>query len=166
MAAHIWTTGKTSFPQRSIRQAFLGVRASAPLPRRSARFRHNKPRRGQSTSLHTCLNTDRHSPPGVSRWLHIYSTLHPHHKNAYRSEATPSTMRAKIFGLQWQSSTSNAITMLEDYRRPYDFIDIGDTGSSTMDAMVVLSGETELPQLFSEGVAYVGLKSIQEYCRK
>ena len=71
-----------------------------------------------------------------------------------------------MFGLQWQSGTTNAITMLEDSKRPYDFIDIGDTGSSTMDAMVVLSGETELPQLFSEGVAYVGLKSIQEYCRK
>ena len=71
-----------------------------------------------------------------------------------------------MFGLQWQSDTTKAITLLEDSKRPYDFIDIGDPGSSMMDAMVVLSGETELPQLYSEGVAYVGLKSIQEYCRK
>jgi hypothetical protein len=71
-----------------------------------------------------------------------------------------------MFGLQWQTDTKKAITMLEDSKAPYDFIDVGDTGSAIMDAMVVLSGKTELPQLYSQGVTYVGLKSIQSYCRK
>ena len=75
-------------------------------------------------------------------------------------------MRAKLFGLKWQSDTKKAITMLEDSKRPYDYIDIGDTGSPLMDAVVVLSGKTELPQLHSEGVVFVGFKSVQAYCRK
>jgi hypothetical protein len=75
-------------------------------------------------------------------------------------------MRDKLFGLQWQADTQKAITILEDSKKIYDFVDIGDTGSALMDAVVTLSGNTELPQLYSEGVTYVGIESVQAYCRK
>ena len=73
-------------------------------------------------------------------------------------------MRAKLFGLQWQEDSQKAITILEDSKRPFDFVDIGDTSSALMDAVTVLSGKSTLPQLHSEGVSYVGYESIQRYC--
>jgi hypothetical protein len=73
-------------------------------------------------------------------------------------------MRAKLFGLSWLSDSQKAITILEDSKRPYDFVDVGDIASPIMDAVTVLSGKSDLPQLHFEGVTYVGLKSIQAYC--
>ena len=72
-------------------------------------------------------------------------------------------MRAKIFGTRWHTDTQKALTMLEDSKQPFDFIDVGDTSSAMMDAMVALSGKTTFPQLHAKGVTYVGLESVQRY---
>ena len=53
--------------------------------------------------------------------------------------------------------------MLEDSRIKFDFIDIEDTTSPRMSQLLALSGDKELPQLFIEGVAYVGKEQIRRY---
>ena len=53
--------------------------------------------------------------------------------------------------------------MLEDANIEYDFVDIEDTTSPKMSQIIALTGEKELPQLFIEGVAYVGKQQIRNY---
>lgn len=53
--------------------------------------------------------------------------------------------------------------MLEDSRTRYDFVDVEDTDSPRMEQIMVLTGEKELPQLFVEGVAYIGKQEIRRY---
>tara|TARA_Y100000593_G_C4274796_1_gene319471 strand:- start:601 stop:771 length:171 start_codon:yes stop_codon:yes gene_type:complete len=53
--------------------------------------------------------------------------------------------------------------MLEDAGIEYEFIDIEDTTSPRMSQIIALTGEKELPQLFVEGVAYVGKQQISRH---
>lgn len=53
--------------------------------------------------------------------------------------------------------------MLEDANIRFDFIDVEDTDSPRMEQILALTGEKELPQLFVEGVAYIGKQEIKRY---
>ena len=53
--------------------------------------------------------------------------------------------------------------MLEDANIKFDFVDIEDTSSPRMSQLIALSSEKELPQLFVEGVVYVGKQQIRRY---
>ena len=75
-------------------------------------------------------------------------------------------MLNKLWGLSWQSQTKSVIQMLEDANIEYDFTDIEDTSSPKMSQIIALTGEKELPQLFIEGVAYVGKQQIRNYIGK
>ena len=55
------------------------------------------------------------------------------------------------------------MNMLEDANIRFDFIDVEDTDSPRMEQVLALTGEKELPQLFVEGVAYVGKQEIRRY---
>ena len=55
------------------------------------------------------------------------------------------------------------MNMLEDSNIRFDFIDVEDTDSPRMEQVLALTGEKELPQLFVEGVAYVGKQEIRRY---
>lgn len=72
-------------------------------------------------------------------------------------------MLIKLWGLSWQQQTKSAIQMLEDSKIRYDFVDIEDTTSPRMSQLLALSSDKELPQLFVEGVAYVGKEQIRRY---
>ena len=72
-------------------------------------------------------------------------------------------MLIKLWGLSWQQQTKSAIQMLEDAKVRFDFVDIEDTTSPRMSQILALSGDKELPQLFVEGVAYVGKAQIRRY---
>ncbi len=53
--------------------------------------------------------------------------------------------------------------MLEDAKIRFDFVDVEDTSSPRMSQLLALSNEKELPQLFVEGVVYVGKEQIRRY---
>ena len=53
--------------------------------------------------------------------------------------------------------------MLEDARITFDFIDVEDMDSPRMEQILALTGNKELPQLFVEGVAYIGKQEIRRY---
>tara|TARA_B100000035_G_scaffold281707_1_gene262783 strand:- start:4414 stop:4584 length:171 start_codon:yes stop_codon:yes gene_type:complete len=53
--------------------------------------------------------------------------------------------------------------MLEDARIMFDFIDVEDMDSPRMEQILALTGNKELPQLFVEGVAYIGKQEIRRY---
>ena len=53
--------------------------------------------------------------------------------------------------------------MLEDANIKFDFVDIEDTTSPRMAQILALSNDKELPQLFVEGVVYVGKEQIRRY---
>jgi len=72
-------------------------------------------------------------------------------------------MLVKLWGLSWQSQTKSVINMLEDANVRFDFIDVEDTDSPRMEQIIALTGDKELPQLFVEGVAYVGKQEIRRY---
>lgn len=72
-------------------------------------------------------------------------------------------MLNKLWGLSWQNQTKTVIQMLEDAGIEYEFIDIEDTTSPRMSQIIALTGEKELPQLFVEGVAYVGKQQISRH---
>ena len=72
-------------------------------------------------------------------------------------------MLVKLWGLSWQSQTKAVMNMLEDANIRFDFIDVEDTDSPRMEQVLALTGEKELPQLFVEGVAYVGKQEIRRY---
>lgn len=72
-------------------------------------------------------------------------------------------MLVKLWGLSWQSQTKAVINMLEDANIRFDFIDVEDTDSPRMEQILALTGEKELPQLFVEGVAYIGKQEIKRY---
>jgi len=72
-------------------------------------------------------------------------------------------MLIKLWGLSWQSQTKAVISMLEDARIRFDFVDVEDSDSPRMEQIMVLTGEKELPQLFVEGVAYIGKQEIRRY---
>lgn len=72
-------------------------------------------------------------------------------------------MQIKLWGLSWQNQTKSAIRMLEDANIRYDFVDVESTDSPRMAQILALSGEKELPQLFVEGVTYVGKQQIRRY---
>ncbi len=72
-------------------------------------------------------------------------------------------MLVKLWGLSWQSQTKVVMNMLEDANIRFDFIDVEDTDSPRMEQVLALTGEKELPQLFVEGVAYVGKQEIRRY---
>lgn len=72
-------------------------------------------------------------------------------------------MLVKLWGLSWQSQTKAVIGMLEDARIMFDFIDVEDMDSPRMEQILALSGDKELPQLFVEGVSYIGKQEIRRY---
>jgi glutaredoxin len=72
-------------------------------------------------------------------------------------------MLVKLWGLSWQSQTKSVINMLEDANVRFDFVDVEDTDSPRMEQIIALTGDKELPQLFVEGVAYVGKQEIRRY---
>ena len=72
-------------------------------------------------------------------------------------------MLIKLWGLSWQQQTKSVMLMLEDAKIKFDFLDVEDTSSPRMSQLLALSGEKELPQLFVEGVAYVGKEQIRRY---
>ena len=53
--------------------------------------------------------------------------------------------------------------MLADAKIQFDFVDIEDSDSPRMAQVIALSGQKELPQLFVNGVAYVGTEQIRKY---
>lgn len=53
--------------------------------------------------------------------------------------------------------------MLEDAKIRFDFIDVEDMDSPRMEQILALTGDKELPQLFVEGVAYIGKQEIRRY---
>ncbi len=55
--------------------------------------------------------------------------------------------------------------MLEDANIRFEFVDIEDTTSPRMSQIIALTNDKELPQLFVEGVAYVGKEQIRRYVR-
>ena len=55
------------------------------------------------------------------------------------------------------------LRMLEDAKVRFDFVDIEDTTSPRMSQLLALSNDKELPQLFVEGVAYIGKQEIRRY---
>lgn len=75
-------------------------------------------------------------------------------------------MRAKVFGLKWQTETKKALVLLDDLKIPYEFIDVVDTSSALMTAVRALGKSADLPQLHAEGVSYSGIESIRQYCTK
>jgi len=72
-------------------------------------------------------------------------------------------MSVKLWGLSWQSQTKSVINMLEDGNIKFDFIDVEDMDSPRMEQILALTGDKELPQLFVEGVAYIGKQQIRRY---
>jgi len=72
-------------------------------------------------------------------------------------------MLVKLWGLSWQSQTKAVIGMLEDANVRFDFVDVEDADSPRMEQIIALTGEKELPQLFVEGVAYIGKQEIRRY---
>ena len=72
-------------------------------------------------------------------------------------------MLIKLWGLSWQQQTKSIMQMLEDANIKFDFVDIEDTSSPRMSQLIALSNEKELPQLFVEGVVYVGKQQIRRY---
>lgn len=72
-------------------------------------------------------------------------------------------MLVKLWGLSWQSQTKSVINILEDARISFDFIDVEDMDSPRMEQILALTGDKELPQLFVEGVAYIGKQEIRRY---
>ena len=53
--------------------------------------------------------------------------------------------------------------ILEDANIKFDFVDVEDTTSPRMSQVIALTNDKELPQLFVEGVAYVGKEQIRKY---
>tara|TARA_B100000035_G_C20657194_1_gene403642 strand:- start:165 stop:392 length:228 start_codon:yes stop_codon:yes gene_type:complete len=72
-------------------------------------------------------------------------------------------MLIKLWGLSWQQQTKSVMQMLEDAKIRFDFVDVEDTSSPRMSQLLALSNEKELPQLFVEGVVYVGKEQIRRY---
>lgn len=75
-------------------------------------------------------------------------------------------MRAKVFGLKWQTDTKKVLGILDDMKMPYEFIDVVDTSSALMTAVRSLGKSADLPQLHTAGVSYSGIESIRKYCAK
>jgi|MDTC01.3.fsa_nt_gb glutaredoxin len=74
-------------------------------------------------------------------------------------------MERKLFGMKNNSETDKAIRFLEDAKLEYEMIDVGYTNSSTKQALEIISNSLNLPVLFVEGVAYIGVESIREHHR-
>tara|TARA_B100000287_G_C20609876_1_gene771602 strand:+ start:320 stop:586 length:267 start_codon:yes stop_codon:yes gene_type:complete len=74
-------------------------------------------------------------------------------------------MLIKLWGLSWQQQTKSVMQMLEDANIRFEFVDIEDTTSPRMSQVIALTNDKELPQLFVEGVAYVGKEQIRRYVR-
>lgn len=74
-------------------------------------------------------------------------------------------MEAVLFGLSRDAKTESAITMLHDSRKLFSFTDVKSTSSNLMEAVSAMTNSNELPVLAHKGVIYVGLESIQRYCR-
>ena len=74
-------------------------------------------------------------------------------------------MLIKLCGLSWQQQTKSVMQMLEDANIRFEFVDIEDTTSPRMSQIIALTNDKELPQLFVEGVAYVGKEQIRRYVR-
>ena len=72
-------------------------------------------------------------------------------------------MLIKLWGLSWQQQTKAVMQILEDANIKFDFVDIEDTTSPRMSQVIALTNDKELPQLFVEGVAYVGKEQIRKY---
>ena len=72
-------------------------------------------------------------------------------------------MLIKLWGLSWQQQTKSVMQMLEDANIRFEFVDIEDTTSPRMSQIIALTNDKELPQLFVEGVAYVGKEQIRRY---
>ena len=72
-------------------------------------------------------------------------------------------MLIKLWGLSWQQQTRSTMQMLEDAKVRFVFVDIEDTTSPRMSQLLALSNDKELPQLFVEGVVYVGKSQIRRY---
>tara|TARA_B100000900_G_scaffold405266_1_gene414642 strand:- start:237 stop:503 length:267 start_codon:yes stop_codon:yes gene_type:complete len=75
-------------------------------------------------------------------------------------------MLIKLWGLSWQQQTKSVMLMLEDAKIRFDFVDVEDTSSPKMSQLIALSKDKELPQLFVEGVVYVGKEQIRRYIGK
>lgn len=54
---------------------------------------------------------------------------------------------------------------MEDAKLEYEMIDVGYANSSTKQALEIISNSLNLPVLFVEGVAYIGIESIREHHR-
>lgn len=74
-------------------------------------------------------------------------------------------MDGKLLGLEWSNATKKSRMLLDDANVSYTFIDLEESSSRKMEAMVALTGKTELPQLFIGGTSYVGIERIRRYIR-
>lgn len=79
--------------------------------------------------------------------------------------SVPYDMKVKLWGMFWQSQTKDAISMLEDAKVKFEFIDVEDVDSIKMEQILALSGDKKLPQLFVNGNLYAGRAQIREYIK-
>ena len=68
-----------------------------------------------------------------------------------------------MFGLIYNKETKDVVKLLENNNVEYDFIDLGDGKTKTMEMLIAITGSTNLPQLFDGGESYIGEKQIRRY---
>ena len=68
-----------------------------------------------------------------------------------------------MFGLIYNKETKDVVKLLENNNVEYDFIDLGDGKTKTMEMLIAITGSTNLPQLFDGGESYIGEKQIRGY---
>ena len=72
-------------------------------------------------------------------------------------------MGVKLMGLPWSKATKKAVVILNDAKIQYQFVNLEETNSRKMEMLVALTGRTELPQMFVDGVSYIGVEQISGY---
>ena len=72
-------------------------------------------------------------------------------------------MGVKVVGPSWQKETQRAIKALSDGKVEYELLDIVDDSAVELEIASALSGSSEMPQMFVDGVDFVGLGSILAY---
>ena len=72
-------------------------------------------------------------------------------------------MVIKLVGPSWQEDTQRAIRALSDGKVEHEFVDIVDDSAIELEIASALSGSSDLPQMFVNGVEFVGLANILAY---
>ena len=74
-------------------------------------------------------------------------------------------MEAVLFGVSKHPTTNKATLMLSDARTEFRFVDLKSPTSSKSVALSAMINSNKLPVLADKGVVYIGIESIQRYCR-